>query len=133
MRIPIDWAKEQFRLLGRRDAHDLAVDLLAVYEGSALLANTLYDPDISYPGRRVSSTAGSTHCDWLALVVRPVKLWSQSGPGTDNLRMAAQHGSPTAQAGRIGDRRVTKSAAGLIAPPYVQRVSVRKGLELPCL
>jgi hypothetical protein len=33
----------------------------------------------------------------------------------------------------FSDRRVTKSAAGLIAPPHVQRVSVRKGLELPCL
>jgi hypothetical protein len=103
MRIPIERAKEQFRLLGRRDAHDLAVHLLAVYEASALLANTLRDPGISCPGRRVSSTAGSTHCDWVTQVVRPVKLWSQSGPRTDNLRMIAQHGSPTAQAGRIGD------------------------------
>jgi len=32
--------------LGRRDAHDLAVDLLAAYEGSALLANTLRDPGV---------------------------------------------------------------------------------------
>jgi hypothetical protein len=105
MRIPIERAKEQFRLLGRRDAHDVAVHLLAVYEASALLANTPRDPGISCPGRPVSSTAGSTHCDWVTLVLRPVKLWSQSGPRTDNLRMAAQHGSPTAQAGRIGDRR----------------------------
>ena len=46
MRVPIEWAEGQFRLLGRRDAHDLAVHLLAVYEGSALLANTLREPDI---------------------------------------------------------------------------------------
>jgi TetR/AcrR family transcriptional regulator, transcriptional repressor for nem operon len=46
MRVPIEWAQEQFRLLGRRDARDLAVQLLAVYEGSALLASTLRDPDI---------------------------------------------------------------------------------------
>jgi AcrR family transcriptional regulator len=46
MRLPIEWAETQFRSLGRRDAHDLAVDLLAAYEGSALLANTLRDPDI---------------------------------------------------------------------------------------
>lgn len=46
MRVPIEWAEEQFRLLGRNDAHDLAVNLLAIYEGSALLANTLRDPDI---------------------------------------------------------------------------------------
>jgi TetR/AcrR family transcriptional regulator, transcriptional repressor for nem operon len=46
MRIPIEWAEEQFRALGRRDAHDLAVSLLAAYEGSALLTNTFRDPDI---------------------------------------------------------------------------------------
>jgi len=46
MRVPIAWAEEQFRALGRRDAHDLAVSLLAAYEGSALLANTFRDPDI---------------------------------------------------------------------------------------
>jgi TetR/AcrR family transcriptional regulator, transcriptional repressor for nem operon len=46
MRLPIEWAEQQFRSLGRRDAHDLATDLLAAYEGSALLANTMGDPSI---------------------------------------------------------------------------------------
>lgn len=46
MRIPIDWAEQHFRSLGRRDGRDLAIDLLAAYEGSALLANTMRDPDI---------------------------------------------------------------------------------------
>jgi AcrR family transcriptional regulator len=46
MRLPIAWADQQFQALGRQDAHDLAVDLLAAYEGSALLANTLHDPDL---------------------------------------------------------------------------------------
>jgi TetR/AcrR family transcriptional repressor of nem operon len=46
MRLPIEWAEEQFRSIGRRDAHDLALDLLAGYEGSALLANTMRDPDL---------------------------------------------------------------------------------------
>ena len=46
LRLPIDWAEEQFRAMGRRDAHELALDLLAAYEGSALLANTLRDPDV---------------------------------------------------------------------------------------
>lgn len=36
----------QFRALGRPDAHELAVNLIATYEGSALLANTFRDPDI---------------------------------------------------------------------------------------
>jgi TetR/AcrR family transcriptional regulator, transcriptional repressor for nem operon len=46
MRLPVDWAEKQFRSLGRRDAHDLALDLLAAYEGSALLANTFGDPAV---------------------------------------------------------------------------------------
>jgi TetR/AcrR family transcriptional regulator, transcriptional repressor for nem operon len=55
MRVPIEWAEEQFRALGRRDAHDLAVTLIAAYEGSALLASTFRDPDILVrEGRRLS-------------------------------------------------------------------------------
>jgi TetR/AcrR family transcriptional regulator, transcriptional repressor for nem operon len=46
MRLPIEWAEQQFRALGRHDAHDLALDLLAAYEGRALLANTLTDPSV---------------------------------------------------------------------------------------
>jgi AcrR family transcriptional regulator len=46
MRIPLDWAEQQFRNMGRRDAHDLAVELVARYQGSALLANTLGEPDV---------------------------------------------------------------------------------------
>jgi TetR/AcrR family transcriptional regulator, transcriptional repressor for nem operon len=46
MRLPIEWAEQQFRSLGRADAHELALDLMAAYEGSALLANTLRDPDV---------------------------------------------------------------------------------------
>jgi TetR/AcrR family transcriptional regulator, transcriptional repressor for nem operon len=54
MRLPIEWAEDQFRSLGRPDARDLAFDLLAAYEGSALLANTLRDPDIlSRAARRI--------------------------------------------------------------------------------
>ncbi len=46
MALTIDWAEEQFRLLGRRDARDLAVGLMATIQGAALLASTLRDPDI---------------------------------------------------------------------------------------
>jgi TetR/AcrR family transcriptional regulator, transcriptional repressor for nem operon len=54
LRLLIDWAEEQFRSMGRRDASDLAFDLLAAYEGSALLANTLRDPGVmSRSARRV--------------------------------------------------------------------------------
>jgi TetR/AcrR family transcriptional regulator, transcriptional repressor for nem operon len=55
MRVPIEWAEEQFRALGRRDAHDLAVTLIAAYEGSALLTNTFRDPSIlTRQARRLS-------------------------------------------------------------------------------
>jgi TetR/AcrR family transcriptional regulator, transcriptional repressor for nem operon len=54
MRLPVEWAQHQFLELGRRDARDLALDLLAAYEGSALLANTMHDPDIlTAAGRRL--------------------------------------------------------------------------------
>lgn len=46
MRLPVEWAQQQFRQLGRRDARELALDLLAAYEGNALLANTMRDPGI---------------------------------------------------------------------------------------
>ena len=55
MRLPVAWAEEQFRSLGRHDAHDLALDLMAAYEGSALLANTMRDPAIlSRAARRLN-------------------------------------------------------------------------------
>jgi TetR/AcrR family transcriptional repressor of nem operon len=55
MRVPIEWAQEQFRALGRDDARDLAVSLIASYEGSALLTNTFRDPDIlAREARRLS-------------------------------------------------------------------------------
>jgi len=54
MRLPVEWSADQFRSLDRRDAHDLALDLMAAYEGSALLANTLRDPDVLVrAGRRL--------------------------------------------------------------------------------
>jgi AcrR family transcriptional regulator len=46
MQIQLDWAEEQFRALGRRDAHDLAIELLVGYQGSAVLTNALGQPDV---------------------------------------------------------------------------------------
>jgi AcrR family transcriptional regulator len=52
--LPIDWAERQFRAMGRRDARDLAVALIASYEGIALLANTFRDPELmTREGRRL--------------------------------------------------------------------------------
>ncbi len=46
LELPIDWAERQFRLIGRRDARDLAVALIASYHGIALLTNTFRDPEL---------------------------------------------------------------------------------------
>jgi TetR/AcrR family transcriptional regulator, transcriptional repressor for nem operon len=43
MRVPLTWVEDQFRLMGRRDASDLALTLIATYQGTALLTNTLSD------------------------------------------------------------------------------------------
>jgi TetR/AcrR family transcriptional repressor of nem operon len=54
LELPIDWAENQFRLMGRRDAHDLAVALIASYQGIALLTNTFRDPQLmAREGRRL--------------------------------------------------------------------------------
>ena len=46
MQLWIDWAERQFRAMGRRDAHDLAVALIASYQGITLLANTFREPEL---------------------------------------------------------------------------------------
>jgi hypothetical protein len=46
MKLPIEWAEQQFRAMGRRDAGELAVALIASYQGIALLTNTFRDPDL---------------------------------------------------------------------------------------
>ena len=42
----IDWAEEQFRELGQRDARDLAIALFGAVQGAALLSNTLHDAEL---------------------------------------------------------------------------------------
>jgi AcrR family transcriptional regulator len=46
MQIQLDWAEQQFRAMGRRDARDLAIELLVGYQGSAVLTNALRQPDL---------------------------------------------------------------------------------------
>jgi AcrR family transcriptional regulator len=56
VRLPIEWAEQQFRAMGRRDARELAVALIASYQGIALLTNTFRDPDLmAREGRRLES------------------------------------------------------------------------------
>jgi AcrR family transcriptional regulator len=44
LELPIEWAERQFRLMGRRDARDLAVALIASYQGVALLTTRSASP-----------------------------------------------------------------------------------------
>jgi TetR/AcrR family transcriptional regulator, transcriptional repressor for nem operon len=46
MRVPVDWAARQFQAMGRSDGRDLAIELIARYQGTALLANTFRDPGL---------------------------------------------------------------------------------------
>ncbi|SCE18959.1 transcriptional regulator, TetR family [Streptomyces sp. SolWspMP-sol7th] len=46
MRRLLEWAGQQFRALGLPGPDDLAVTLVAAYQGMSLLANALRDPDI---------------------------------------------------------------------------------------
>ena len=46
MALSIDWAEGQFRAMGRRDARELAVALVAAYQGISLLTNTFHDPSL---------------------------------------------------------------------------------------
>jgi hypothetical protein len=54
MRLPIEWLERQFRDLGRRDAAELAVAMIASYQGISLLTNTFRDPALMVrEGRRL--------------------------------------------------------------------------------
>ncbi len=46
MSIPIAWVEEQFKEMGRRDAHALAIELMVRYEGTAVLTQALRDPSL---------------------------------------------------------------------------------------
>jgi TetR/AcrR family transcriptional regulator, transcriptional repressor for nem operon len=54
MGILIGWVEQQFRAMGRADARDLAIALVAAYQGIALLTNTFRDPELmAREGRRL--------------------------------------------------------------------------------
>lgn len=46
MTAVIAWAEVQFREMGRSDARDLAVALIAAYQGISVLTNALHDPEL---------------------------------------------------------------------------------------
>jgi TetR/AcrR family transcriptional repressor of nem operon len=54
MTISLEWIEEQFRSLGRRDAHELAIEFLAGYQGTAVLTHALRRPALlADEGRRL--------------------------------------------------------------------------------
>jgi TetR/AcrR family transcriptional regulator, transcriptional repressor for nem operon len=54
LEIPIAWAEEQFRSMGRRDARDLAAEFIGGYQGTAVLTQALREPALmSREGRRL--------------------------------------------------------------------------------
>jgi TetR/AcrR family transcriptional regulator, transcriptional repressor for nem operon len=46
LELSVDWAEQQFRQIGRRDARDLAIALVAAFQGAALLTNTFREPEL---------------------------------------------------------------------------------------
>jgi AcrR family transcriptional regulator len=46
MQVLLGWAENQFRSMGRRDARDLAVELVGAHQGSCVLASTLGQPGL---------------------------------------------------------------------------------------
>lgn len=46
MRALIDWVEQQFAAMGRSDAGELAVALIASYQGISLLTNAFHEPEL---------------------------------------------------------------------------------------
>ncbi|MGV9612557.1 TetR/AcrR family transcriptional regulator [Nocardia xishanensis] len=56
MRTLVDWAERQFAEIGRADARELAVALIASYQGISVLTNTFRDPELmATEGRRLQA------------------------------------------------------------------------------
>jgi TetR/AcrR family transcriptional regulator, transcriptional repressor for nem operon len=61
----IAWAERQFEEMGRRDAHDLALQMIGAYQGAAVLTQALNDPSVLRKEARrterwIDSVASST-------------------------------------------------------------------------
>jgi TetR/AcrR family transcriptional repressor of nem operon len=59
IKAEVKWATEQFKLIGRKDAADLAVQLIATLQGVSLLANAMKSPPLV--GRQLARLH-----DWVA-------------------------------------------------------------------
>ena len=64
LRVPVDWAERQFQAMGRPDARDLAVEVIARYQGTALLTSTFRDASLMEgEGRRVARWIDALDCE----------------------------------------------------------------------
>ncbi|PXX57899.1 TetR family transcriptional regulator [Nocardia tenerifensis] len=62
MRRLVDWAEAQFEAMGRVDAKELAVALIAAYQGISLLTNTFREPELmEREGERLARWIDSLH------------------------------------------------------------------------
>jgi TetR/AcrR family transcriptional repressor of nem operon len=62
--ILVDWTERQFRSMDQADARDLAVALVASYQGVSLLTNTFRDPELmAREGRRLERWIDSLASD----------------------------------------------------------------------
>lgn len=46
MQTLIDWAEHQFQEMGRSDAHELAIEMVTSYQGTAVLSHAMASPDL---------------------------------------------------------------------------------------
>jgi len=46
MQTLIDWAEQQFQEMGRSDSHELAIEMITSYQGTAVLSHATASPDL---------------------------------------------------------------------------------------
>jgi TetR/AcrR family transcriptional repressor of nem operon len=64
MRVSVEWAQRQFEAMGRPDADDLAVQMIARYQGTALLTSTFRDP-------RLMEREAARVAEWIDALLNP--------------------------------------------------------------
>ena len=109
MREPVDWAQRQFAALGCPDADALAIEVIARYQGAALLSSTFRDPALMT--REAARVA--TWLDTLRPAPRkrpPSPCPARAGPCNAKDRRP-RGGCPVASIGELA-RAPTASAAG---------------------
>jgi hypothetical protein len=111
MQLFIDWTEQQFRSMGRRDARDLAVAMIASYQGIMLLTNTFREPELLVrEGRRLNRWIDSLA--W-ATCRSDFRSWSTSDPAGRRASRTAVR--PPARVGPCPRRRAGACPRGSAA------------------